>query len=331
LSISDQWRKLAIFVCSEDRRGNLIPIGTAFLVAWDLDIGGHLTYAITNRHTIEKPGRKNIYLRINTQKGAPEDILIPPARWRRHPKDDIAAAIVQLSDNRYETFSLPFDALMSDEVRPAEGAGKHLYVSDIGVGDEVFYAGLFYPHTGKKRILPVLRFGHIALLASESEPVPIEWDMAGSKKVKLEVPAYLIEARSWRGFSGSPVAMYDSFSDRMRKFMANERSREMGAIGVIGIVSHFWDYPPVDQPNQDGPHAGMVAVSPASHIRELLTMRVFAEERKAIAKNRKEQDPRPMPASFSGSPMPQTEDKSTTALKRASRKTSRSGREQDSK
>lgn len=292
MSIADEWRKLAIFVCAENRKAEIVPVGTAFLVAWDLGAGVHLTYAITNRHTLELPGRKTVYLRVNTRNGT-EDILMPLSQWRRHPKDDIAAALVRLDDERCETPSLPWDALTPDTDRPAEGAGKHLYRSDIGVGDEVFYAGLFYPHAGKKRILPVLRFGHISLLPSESEPIPIEWD-AKPKKVSLEVPAYLIEARSWRGFSGSPVAMYDTFAARMRNFQENIRSREIGGIGVIGIVSQFWDYLP---PGPEGPHAGMVAVSPASRIRELLTTKIFVKERETIVKKRKEREQKPKPAS----------------------------------
>jgi hypothetical protein len=65
---------------------------------------------------------------------------------------------------------------------------------EVGVGNEVFIAGLFHRHFGQKNNIPVIRVGNIAAMPSE--------------KVKTRrgpIDAYLIEVRSIGGLSGSPV------------------------------------------------------------------------------------------------------------------------------
>jgi hypothetical protein len=64
----------------------------------------------------------------------------------------------------------------------------------LGIGDEVFLPGLFVHHTGKEHNIPILRVGNIA--AMPDEPV--------QTKIGL-LDAYLVEARSIGGLSGSPV------------------------------------------------------------------------------------------------------------------------------
>ena len=65
----------------------------------------------------------------------------------------------------------------------------------IGCGDEVFLTGLFNSHYGKQNNLPIIRIGNIASMPEE----PIQTKNMGA------IDAYLIEARSIGGLSGSPV------------------------------------------------------------------------------------------------------------------------------
>jgi hypothetical protein len=65
---------------------------------------------------------------------------------------------------------------------------------DIGVGDDVIFPGLFVHHGGTSRNLPIIRTGTIALMSDE-----VVTKEAGP------ITAYLIEARSIGGHSGSPV------------------------------------------------------------------------------------------------------------------------------
>jgi hypothetical protein len=71
----------------------------------------------------------------------------------------------------------------------------------IGIGDEVFFPGLFTYAPGHRRNIPILRHGNLAMLPDE----PIQVD-SGFAEV------YLIEARSIGGISGSPVFVRPTMS-----------------------------------------------------------------------------------------------------------------------
>lgn len=65
---------------------------------------------------------------------------------------------------------------------------------NVGIGDEIFITGLFANYTGEHRNVPILRVGNLA--AYPQERVQVQG---------VEMDAYLIEARSIGGLSGSPV------------------------------------------------------------------------------------------------------------------------------
>jgi hypothetical protein len=65
---------------------------------------------------------------------------------------------------------------------------------EIGIGDEVFITGLFHHHYGISKNIPILRVGNLACV--DEEKISTKY---GS------MAAYLIEARSIGGLSGSPV------------------------------------------------------------------------------------------------------------------------------
>jgi hypothetical protein len=66
---------------------------------------------------------------------------------------------------------------------------------DIGPGAELCFPGLFKPHIGESVNVPIMRMGHIS--AMPGDPLRLEnWP---------PMRAYLAEARSIGGLSGSPV------------------------------------------------------------------------------------------------------------------------------
>lgn len=65
---------------------------------------------------------------------------------------------------------------------------------NISLGDEVFIVGLFRHHVGSLKNIPIVRVGNLAALNEEKVVTP-----------SGERDAYLIEARSIGGLSGSPV------------------------------------------------------------------------------------------------------------------------------
>ncbi|MCA1703536.1 MAG: hypothetical protein LC808_09870, partial [Actinobacteria bacterium] len=74
---------------------------------------------------------------------------------------------------------------------------------EVGEGDEVFFIGLFSEAPGRKRSQPIVRFGNISLMPRE----PLLLDL-GEGSGRIRADAYLVEARSWGGYSGSPAFVY---------------------------------------------------------------------------------------------------------------------------
>ena len=72
---------------------------------------------------------------------------------------------------------------------------------NLGVGDEVFIAGLFTRAIGQARNLPIIRMGTVAMMPDEK--------ILFHKKM---IDAYLIESRSIGGLSGSPVFIRETIS-----------------------------------------------------------------------------------------------------------------------
>jgi hypothetical protein len=66
---------------------------------------------------------------------------------------------------------------------------------NIGIGDEIAIIGLFRSHYGREKNVPIVRIGNIAAMNEE----PVFTKYCGF------VDAYLVEARSISGLSGSPV------------------------------------------------------------------------------------------------------------------------------
>ena len=108
--------------------------------------------------------------------------------WKSHPIDssiDVSVLRFHILDAcDHLIFS---DALSLDIERIKE--------ADIGLGDEVFIAGLFKHHHGDSKNIPIIRIGNLAAMGEEK----VETTEYG------KIDAFLIEARSIGGLSGSPV------------------------------------------------------------------------------------------------------------------------------
>jgi hypothetical protein len=168
----------------------IVPSGTVFFVAYPLSPGREAVYAVTARHVIEgieKEGMDALpYLRLNRPEGA-EWCQIARKQWvfPDDPTVDVAiaslAGIVLGNGNN----TVPLKMFVTDRI---------LADHRIGSGHDVFFPGLFSNHAGTERNMPVMRTGSIA--AMPTERVRTDWN---------SIHAYLIEARSIGGLSGSPV------------------------------------------------------------------------------------------------------------------------------
>jgi hypothetical protein len=190
MTIPDEIRKCVGFVGFQMADGSVRLAGTVFFVRRQIQgLDRMFTYAITAKHVVQKikdKGLDGVLLRLNVKglnalwaKSKMED-------WHIHPDPTVDVAVMRfgLTDQ------------MDHKVFPLEGAATNAVIANhqIGIGDEVFLAGLFSPHYGKKNNIPIVRVGNIAAMPQEKVNTHIG-----------EIDAYLIEARSIGGLSGSPV------------------------------------------------------------------------------------------------------------------------------
>ena len=164
----------------DDQHGRRAPTGTVFFVEiWEEDTPW--SYAVTSRHVVTdsaKEGNERIYVRLNRRGGGLALIGVDIADWTLHSSTEVATVHFPLQQ---DIDCDPY-LISAREVIP------------FGEGAEVFIAGLFEQRPGKTRNIPVIRTGSIAAMPSE----PILTDHG-------TFPAFLIEARSIPGMSGSPV------------------------------------------------------------------------------------------------------------------------------
>lgn len=173
-----------------------LPRATGFVVIvneFDFEWG----YLVTAEHVVSGLIAKGheIYVRYNRKEGG--TVVSGPISsqfWHYHPTSDSEPTDVAVA---------PFRVRDDELIAHLEISGKHSIVCTpeiieqhgIGHGEDVTIVGLFRTHHGQEKIIPVVRTGHIAAMREE----PILTKYCGY------VDAYLVEAQSIAGLSGSPV------------------------------------------------------------------------------------------------------------------------------
>jgi hypothetical protein len=195
MQIPDEIRKCVAFVCYKTTNGVKLA-GTAFFVGvpWE---GTELSfiYVITAKHIVDaiqtKSVDKAVYLRMNLKDGGAQLIGTAIDKWVFHPREsnvDVAALALAPPQERFDYLNLPLKYALTEDIIKEE---------NIGAGDDVFLVGLFVNHFGSERNLPIIRVGNIASMPEEKVHTSYG-----------NIDAYLVEARSIGGLSGSPVFAY---------------------------------------------------------------------------------------------------------------------------
>lgn len=194
MQIPKEIRNCVVFLGYRDDAGVERFSGTAFYVGRTIAIGYGFTYLVTAKHVIEDikgKGKDQVLMRVNQTKGNAIWVDIPIDTWFSHPTDssvDVAVkrtVIIPGLDHN----SIPIRRFVNQVIIEKE---------NIGMGDEIFLPGLFANHFGEDRNIPIIRTGNIAAMPEEKVTV--------NKIGKID--AYLIEARSIGGLSGSPVYVH---------------------------------------------------------------------------------------------------------------------------
>jgi hypothetical protein len=132
-----------------------------------------------------------LFARVHLGDGTTTFVEFPPDAWHEHSTTEVAVALLRIARPLDQT-TIPIEAFELDAQ-----VAEHR----VSIGDEVFFMGLFSEHPGAEHNQPIARFGNIALMPGEK----VQVDAGGST---VRIHAYLVEARSSGGHSGSPAFVY---------------------------------------------------------------------------------------------------------------------------
>lgn len=247
-AVRTEYRATGFFVCVPfrvDEKG----VGDGFL------------YLVTAKHVAQNLAGKEFVVRANTKDGKSIAITSPAdseIKWLFHPTDEHAdVAVYPWSGSTdanidYGVVSVKH-FLKPEDLRP----------QGIGIGDEVCIVGLFSFHEGQSKNHPMLRSGNIAMIPDE--------------KVKTKdgpMDAYLIEARSIGGISGSPV------------FVAAPQVSRVWLL--LGLIYGHWDLSASKiNDMQDGKkepqiNTGIAIVTPAQKILDIVNGEELSNSRARV-------------------------------------------------
>ncbi|MBI4965133.1 MAG: hypothetical protein HY913_17800 [Desulfomonile tiedjei] len=263
MKIPEEIRKCAAYIGYWDGQKHVL-LGTCFWVGVPVsDLMAHIVYVVTAKHLIEKIREKtaddSAYLRVNFVKSGAQWIRNNLHDWRFHPtEDNVDAAVLSMQlTNEMDHRFFPQESFITDEI---------IETYNVGIGDEVFLAGLFGKHTGESRNIPIIRVGNIA--AMPEEPVKtLKWTS--------EMEAYLIESRSLGGMSGSPVFVHLGITRTLqdRPHFINQ------PFYLLGLIHGHWD--------EKGVNVGIAIVVPSKKILEVINqpeLQQMREVTKALAR-----------------------------------------------
>jgi hypothetical protein len=266
-------QKCAMFIAYKASDGSYVHMGTAFLVTLPFpEINGSFSYVVTARHVIAKIYQQvvdKVFISANTYEGF-NWIETNIDKWIPHPDYRVDVSVIALSfaASVYDIRSLSPTMAVNDEI---------ISKQKIGPGDEIFLTGLFESHIGKHKNLPIVRTGNIALMPEELVEVTID-------KKTQQMEAYLIEARSIGGLSGSPVFVYRAYHPGSEK-----------AFYWLGLMHGHWNVKSNEKQeseeiSQDAayipPHErinmGIAIVVPATKVLEAMNQPYFADARERV-------------------------------------------------
>lgn len=262
-------------------QGENVPMGTAFFVLLqDTRLGLYWKYVVTARHVIEKIKKlgedKKAHLRLNLKETGHDWHHSNLGDWIVNRKDQLIDVAVLPWASKAEDFEI---GEITDEFFMNNG---HVDQLSIGPGDETATVGLFSEHHGEERNIPVVRIGNIAAM-----PSSISTDLGYTKG---NIDAYLIESRSTRGLSGSPVfwSMGHSRYVGSKLVRATHGADAGGVFVLMGLVHGHYDEPKNKTSHVFGPiNTGIALVIPMEKIKEVLDQKELAMKRSKDVENYK--------------------------------------------
>lgn len=289
VNISDKALKSVAFIGIREA-GQFQPRATAFFVQWTEE-QHRFDHLVTAEHVVSGLLAKNqeIWLRVNLVSGGAGEIKLDPQAFCFHPENeamptDVAVcpmSHVLTSEKDGETVEadIAFLDLSNGGYLPSEAFKKDY----MGRGGDISIIGLFRSHYGKNRNVPIVRVGTIAALPEE----PVWTKYAGY------IEAYLIEARSIAGLSGSPVFAHPDLAMELSKGLT--KAPRARGIALMGLIHGHFDVRNLNEDvvtDEDIPersvHTGIGVVIPVNKIIETIQHPDLVAMRKDIVRKLRE-------------------------------------------
>lgn len=245
--------------------------GTGFIVFIEVFEGNGVLYLVTAKHCIDAIKGEScdgkVYVRANTQTFGAQFFEVTLDPWRFHPTDervDVAVMPIKFERPHIDHRAVPDAAFVTDEIIRKE---------QISPGDEIFMIGLFKEHGGQNRNIPIVRVGNIA--AMPEEPVATR---------RGAMDAYLVECRSIKGLSGSPVFVHIDELSRLppQHMIIGVSEKRISFHYLLGLMHGHWDTEDaaiVEDSSGRSVNVGIAIVVPAAKIREVLDHPDFVRSR----------------------------------------------------
>ena len=236
--VPDQIRKCVVFIGYQLADGQMRLAGSGFFLA-RRQHGDNVrdVFLVTAKHVIDgihKLGLTEIFIRANTTTGQSVWTKCQSTDWLFHPTDStVDLALIRTGvPGDWDHLIIPPSMFATTQTLEANA---------VGLGDEVFIVGLFRHHHGTQKNIPIVRVGNLAAMAEEKVHT----------KDFGPVDAYLIEARSIGGLSGSPVFL----NMGPVRYLDNQVKHAQGGLMffLLGLIHGHFDVPSstIDGTNSD--------------------------------------------------------------------------------
>jgi hypothetical protein len=267
--VPNEVRKCVAFAAMEMANGEKQLVGTMFFLGREIQgTDRFFHYFVTAKHVIEgirNKGLTKVFIRLNWKDGESRWAETDISSWYFHPTNprvDVAVLRGLLPEDS-DHLVYPLSGIVTPAVIESE---------QLGHGSEVFLVGLFAHHSGQRRNIPIVRVGNIAALPEE----PVETGIGS-------IDAYLIEARSIGGLSGSPVFVHlgvVGVHEGQLKF-----AKSGPVFYLLGVMHGHWDIglSDLDQAEADtqgmqNVNMGIGIVVPMEQILEVIDQPAIVEE-----------------------------------------------------
>jgi|ERR1039458_2576825 hypothetical protein len=271
MRISDVVRQCVGFVGI--RQGIEVKYGGTVFFVKILDDNLRFSYMVTAKHIAEDMDGSDCFIRINNRQGSSINLEASGEKWWYHPTesatvDSAVRPFLYPGHDLYDVITIGHTMFATPEI---------IQEYEIGIGDEVYIAGLFTKVTETSRNQPVLRTGNIAMMPDEKIDFP---------SIGL-IDAYLIEARSIGGLSGCPVFARHTVSTPLAEEPNGppigrfKRLYGGGSSYLLGSMIGHWQIPKYSDPILSGAvNMGLSAIVPLYKILEVINHPELVEMRK---------------------------------------------------